>query len=196
MKQYQTWCVLFLVLLGAGACSSHYRTEFEEIGGDQFVKNVPSKAPIPYGLALTDISMNRPYSGALLNELKTKIESTHLFRAVELDSKRAREDFLDARVTIFDTELDRRGLRALDDADHPEAYEGAFIEHRYQLIVHWPKGHVGVYEARCGGLLEGHGPMDPESQQQLQSEADHCLNALVNKLVSDIAKMTQEAKRL
>ena len=189
MKRHHLWSVLLLALMGTGACSSHYRTEFEEIGGDQWARNVPSKAPVPYGLAINDISMNRPYSGELVNELKAKIESAHVFKKVELGSGKEREDFVDARVTIFDTRLDRRGLRSLEDADHPEAYEGAFIEHRYQMIVHWPKGHVGIYEAKCGGLLEGHGPLDLESQQYLQREADHCLNALVNKLMFDLPKM-------
>ena len=189
MKRYQILFVFFIVLFGTFACSSRYRTEFEELGGDQLVKHDLSKGYFPYTLALTDISMNRSFSGGLLNDLKAKIESAHVFKRVELGPKDEHTDVLNARLTIFDSRVDRRGLRPLEGADHPEAYEGAFIEHRYQLIVHWPKGQVGVYEAKCGGLLEGHGPMDPESQEHLKIEADHCLNAVVNKLVSDVSKM-------
>lgn len=195
MKKHFLHVLSLFSLLEVGGCSSSYQTEFEEIDGDKPAMRVVAQNQSDLVLTISSVSMNRPYSSELLNELKAKIENTHAFKRVQLGPDSEKVDLPKARLTVSDTRVDRRGLRPLSDSDYPEAYEGAFVQHRYQLTLHWPTGSVGFYEAKCGGLLEGNGPMDPESQDRLHIEEDHCLNALVKKVVSDIPSVVGTAGR-
>jgi hypothetical protein len=196
VKKYSLHVLSLVSVLGIGGCTSSYQTEFEEIGGDQPAMRVVTQNQSDLVLTISSVSMNRPYSSELLNDLKAKIENTHAFKRVQLSPDTENVDLPKARLTVSDTRVDRRGLRPLSDSDYPEAYEGAFVQHRYQLTLHWPTGSVGFYEAKCGGLLEGNGPMNPVSQERLHIEEDHCLNALVKKVVSDIPGVVRTSGRI